>query len=73
MTTDHNPNPLDPVNDPVIPANLAPARTLPPRRPLSRRALLLAWAVAIAVPVLFLLSAVAFMVATNFNLLEWME
>lgn len=73
MTTEHNPNPLDPANDPVIPANLTPARTLPPRRPLSRRALLLAWAAAIAVPVLFLLTAVAFMVATNFNLLEWME
>ena len=73
MTTDHNPNSLDPANDPVFPANLTPARTLPPRRPLSRRALLLAWALAIAVPVLFLLSAVAFMVATNFSLLEWME
>lgn len=73
MTTDHNPNPLDPAAAPVIPANLPPARTLPPRRPLSRRALAIAWLAAIAVPVFFLLTVVAFMVATNFNFLEWVE
>ena len=73
MITDHNPNPLDPAAAPVFPADLPAARTLPPRRPLSRRALLLAWVAAVAVPVLFLLTVVAFMIATNFNVLEWME
>ncbi len=73
MTTDHNPNPLDLAAAPVSPADQTPARTLPPRRPLSKRALALAWLAAIAVPVLFLLTVVAFMIATNFNVLEWME
>ena len=73
MITDHNPNPLH--SDPSLASTvkLPVARTLPPRRPLSRRALALAWLAAIAVPVLFLLTAVAFMIATNFNVLEWME
>lgn len=73
MITDHNPNPLDLAAQPVAHADQPAARTLPPRRPLSRRALLLAMAAAIAVPVLFLLTAAAFMIVTNFNLLEWME
>ena len=73
MTTDHNPNPLHPNTSLTAAVNPPAARTLPPRRPLSRRALALAWLAAVAVPVLFLLTAVAFLIATNFNVLEWME
>lgn len=48
-------------------------RELPPRRLLSKRALLFGLAVAVAVPLLFLASAVAFLIATNYNILDWME
>lgn len=58
---------------PVALSSQRVARELPEKKPLSRFALLAALAAAVAVPLLFLVTAVVFMLATNYNFLEWLE
>ena len=60
---------------PTVPDSVAnaPHPTASGRVPLSPRATLLAVAAAIAVPVLFVLTLVAVLAATNYNLLDWLE
>lgn len=58
---------------PVAVSGTRVARELPEKRPLPRFALIAALAAAVAVPLLFLVTAVVFMLATNYNFLEWLE
>jgi hypothetical protein len=65
---------MDPTS-PTVPESVAnaPYPTASGRLSLTPRAALLSVAAALAVPVLFILTIVTLLMATNYNLLDWME